>query len=427
MSRYLNYEGLKHYTDIYIKPFQQSIAHELYGFRIDKNNANSDTRVEYLFDAVGKQPAYMDFNSGTFNYGDWADVWFVKNNRPVALKFDGTVDYELSHTDFTKKIDGTTASDVEDVNYAGNFMSEIPLVYVNRWEDDNYNYMAFSNVPINDNFKAYAHTNAYGYIQDVIYLPMFKGYKDSNNKLRSLMGTNPTGSTTATNDVTYASNCGEGWQIYDKAKTDLIMDLILLITKSTNCRAKIGNGVCNNGYSMLVSGYEADGTTRSTNAQFYGYEGTETTDYGKHHMIAFYVEDLWSNRCERCLGFNLVDGVYKVKMVAPYSLDSDSSYTTLTVSPPSAGYIKNISSNNIYGDVPISVGATGTTGFASFFYRTNGTNIAAISGGCYDGTRNGRYLYMSRGDTDVSALLGSSPVYIPQIRNAITDAQIDSL
>ena len=38
-------------------------------------------------------PAYMDFSGGSFNYGSWADIWFIAKNRPVALKYDGTVDY----------------------------------------------------------------------------------------------------------------------------------------------------------------------------------------------------------------------------------------------------------------------------------------------------------------------------------------------
>lgn len=53
----------------------------------------------------------------------------------------------------------------------------------------------------------------------------------------------------------------------------------------------------------MKSGYETDGTTRSANAQFYGSESTDVTNYGKHHMIAFYIEDLWGNRLDRCLGF----------------------------------------------------------------------------------------------------------------------------
>ena len=392
---------------------------KIYGIRIDKQDANPDTRVTYLYDAVGMTPAYMDFNSGSFNYGSWADIWFIKNNRPVALKFDGTVDYELDHTDFTKKLDGT-ASDVSDPDYDGNFMSEMPTVYVKRWEDSRYNYIAFSDKQVNSDFLAQAHTNANGTVNSAIYLPMFKGWKDSNNKLRSLMGTYPTGSITGTNEVTYASNNGTGWQIWDKAKIDLFMDLIMLITKSTNCRAKIGNGDCNTynasdttNYGKMKSGYETDGTTRSASAQFYGSEGTEVTNYGKHHMIAFYIEDLWGNRWDRCLGFNLVDNVYKVKMTAPYVLDSDSSYETLTVAPPSTeGWLKNISSANAYGDVPTEVGASNTTGFANYFYKNaSGSRLSLFGGDCKHGRRVGRCWHLGYGSSGSGWSIGGSPCY----------------
>ena len=380
---------------------------------------NPDTRVTYLYDAEGMTPAYMDFTNGTFNYGSWGDVWFVSRNRPVALKFDGTVDYELDHTDFTKKLDGT-ASDVSSTSYAGNFMSEMPTVYVKRWEDSNYNYIAFCQQQYDSDYIADAHTNANGVINSYIYLPMFKGYKDSNNKLRSLMGTYPTGSTTGSNEVTYANNCGSGWQLWDKAKIDLIMDLIVLITKSTNCRAKIGNGDCNTynssdttNYGKMKSGYETNGSTRSTNAQFYGYEGTETTNYGKHHMIAFYIEDMWGNRYDRCLGFNLVNNVYKVKMTPPYALDTDSTYTTLNVSPPSSteGWLANVSSGT-YGDVPSAVGASNTTGFACYFYKyTSGTKLALFGGYADNGLKVGRYWFLYYDSSYSVWNYGGSPCY----------------
>ena len=394
-------------------------VYPVYGIRINKNDTNPDTRVEYLYDAVGMTPAYMDFNGGSFNYGSWADIWFIKNNRPVALKFDGTVDYELDHTDFTKKLDGT-ASDVEDSTYAGNFMSEMPAVYVKRWEDENYNYMAFCEKPYDSNYLAQAHTNANGTVNSAIYLPMFKGWKDSNNKLRSLMGTYPTGNTTGTNEVTYASNNGTGWQIWDKAKIDLLMDLIMLITKSTNCRAKIGNGDCQTynasdttNYGKMKSGYETDGTTRSASAQFYGSEGTGVTNYGKHHMIAFYIEDLWGNRWDRCLGFNLVNNVYKVKMTPPYVLDSDSTYQSLSATPPSltGGWLENVSSG-VYGDVPTEVGASSTSGFANYFYKyASGYRLSLFGGVASDGLKVGRYWHLGYGSGDGSWGRGGSPCY----------------
>ena len=392
---------------------------KIYGIRINKQDVDPDTRVTYLYDAVGMTPAYMDFNSGSFNYGSWADIWFIKNNRPIALKFDGTVDYELNHTDFTKKLDGT-ASDVSRPDYGGNFMSQMPTVYVKRWEDSRYNYIAFSDKQVNSDFLAQAHTNANGTVNSAIYLPMFKGWKDSNNKLRSLMGTYPKGNTTGTNEVTYASNNGAGWQIWDKAKIDLIIDLIMLITKSTNCRTKIGNGDCQTynasdttNYGTMKSGYETDGTTRSASAQFYGSEGTDVTNYGKHHMIAFYIEDLWGNRWDRCLGFNLVDNVYNVKMTPPYVLDSDSTYQSLSVTPPSPteGWLKNVSSG-VYGDVPTEVGASSTSGFANYFYKSASGNCLSLFGGFAGiGLKVGRYWSLGYGSGYSLWYLGGSPCY----------------
>lgn len=389
---------------------------KLYGFKIDKQDVNPDTRVTYLYDAIGMTPAYMDFANGTFNYGSWADIWFVKNNRPVALKFDGTVDYELSHTDFTKKIDGETASDVEDVNYAGNFMSEIPLVYVKRWEDERYNYMVFSETKPNDDYLAQAHTNANGTINPYIYLPMFKGYKDGNGKLRSLMGTIPWNETDgASKEVAAASACGDGWQLWDKAKIDLVMDLIILITKSTSCRAKIGNGICNTGSNvsaLVKSGYETDGITRSANSQFFGTEGTDSSGYGKHHMSAFYIEDLWGNRWDRCLGFNLINNVYKVKMVVPYVLESDNTYQTLTITPPTTeGWLKNVSSG-VWGDVPTEIGASNTNGFTNYFYKNiSDVRLSLFGGNAGNGLRVGRYYGLGNAPSSSSWNLGGSPCF----------------
>ena len=48
-----------------------------FGFRRAKNVVDPSDRIEYLYDAVGKTPAGMVYDSnthaGTFNYGDWED------------------------------------------------------------------------------------------------------------------------------------------------------------------------------------------------------------------------------------------------------------------------------------------------------------------------------------------------------------------
>ena len=397
----------------------KSMLTTTFGFKINKNDMNPNTRVEYLYDAVGMTPAYMDFTNDVFNYGDWGDAWFIKNNRPVALKFDGTVDYELDHTDFTKKLDGT-ASDITDTTYGGNFMSEIPLVYIKRWEDENYNYIAISNNPVDDSYKAYAHTNANGIIKPQIYLPMFKG-SVVDNKLRSIAGQFPTGNTTGSQEVSYAEACGSGWQIWDWAKHELIADLLTLISRSTDSKGKFGRGDINSyrnaspdygkqptgGYCSTVGNLSTFAV--DSNGQFYG-KNDET-----HHVTTFYIEDFWGNRFDRCLGLNLDSSVYKVKMIPPYALDTDSTYTTVSnVSVPSSNWLKNVSTGD-YGGLPSQTGATETTGYCNYFYsNTSSVRLALFGGCCGDGSRCGYRCVHLNGDSSVSSWgIGGSPCFNP--------------
>ena len=66
--------------------YQTTICIYRYGYRIKKSEGSPSTRVQYLYDAVGLTPAAMDFTNGQFNYGGWADQWFVTDNKPLMLK-----------------------------------------------------------------------------------------------------------------------------------------------------------------------------------------------------------------------------------------------------------------------------------------------------------------------------------------------------
>ena len=93
----------------------------VYGVHINGADSNPKTRVRYLADAVGMTPAHMNFTSGTFDYGSWANAFFMP--KPCMLKTNGQVDYYLNENDLTKKIDGS-ASDIANINYDGNAMIE---------------------------------------------------------------------------------------------------------------------------------------------------------------------------------------------------------------------------------------------------------------------------------------------------------------
>jgi hypothetical protein len=94
-----------------------------YGFRRTKATQDPANRIEYLYDAVGLTPAYTNLTTGALVPGGWA-TFIADGQRQVMLKTDGKVDYELSQSDDTKKVDGVTASDVSSTAYAGNAMVE---------------------------------------------------------------------------------------------------------------------------------------------------------------------------------------------------------------------------------------------------------------------------------------------------------------
>lgn len=418
----------------------------VFGFRINKNESNSSTAVEYLYDAVGMTPAYMDFTNSTFNYGSWGDAWFVKNNKPVALNFDGTEAFELDPTNWWKKSDGTTDSGIENSSGNYNFMSRFPLVYINRWEDENYNYVAISERPVTPNFLAQAHTGLNGTINSNIYLPMFKGWIDgstggtisSTGKLRSLAGKWPSCGTDATEEFNAIKNitgsATSGWQLFAHSQYCLLNDLLTLISKSIDVKACFGRGdistysssdstvrdgsktgYANNGkYISGYEGYASGTTTKSTCGQFFGYDDTT------HHVTAFFVQDPWGNRWDRSPGLNRINRAYKVKMTPPYSINSDSSYITAGIQTPSSeGWLRKISSSNAYGHLPFAVGDgaadTKNKYFWSYFYTNSTTDekLSLVGGNCSNGgSCSSRFVYLYHASSHRSWSIGGSPCYV---------------
>lgn len=370
----------------------------LYGYKVDKNDSNPEARVSYMYDAVGMTPARMDYTTGQFDYGSWANAWFITGNKPVALKYDGTVDYELDPDDYSKKADGT-ASDVSDSSYAGNFMASMPTVWIRRWEDDNYEYTAISNKQITPDFYADAHDNGAGDINDMIYLPMFKGCI-VDGKMRSLSGVTPTVNTTGSTEKTAAEACGSGWQLWDWAKHELISDLLALISRSTDSQAAFGNG--------YISGSAVKTTGTSGAGQFWG--ANDQT----HLVKVLHIEDFWGHRWDRCLGMNLVDNQYVYKLVAPYLLEPDSSYTYSGLYAPGEGYQK-LQNIGRYGRLPKAVGSSTSTFYADYFYKNaSGVRLGLFGGSCNHGLNCGsRYLNLNSAASSSNSGVGGSPCFTP--------------
>ena len=349
----------------------------LFGFRIYDPEADPSERVEYLYDAVGMTPAHMDYTKGVFDYGDWGDVWFVKNNKPCMLKRDGTVDYYLDPDDYTKKADGT-ASDVANLSYDGNAMSEIPLCYVKRYSDGDYNYVIVSDIPYDEDYKAYAHTNASGEIKEAFHYSCFGGSGNSS-MIRSIAGQTRVGSLNATNEIQGCVANGSGWYTHTWSQYSLIRDLLVLMGKSTDAQTVFGGG---NAQSASSASYIKQTGTLKDKGQFYGYN-----NYANQVKV-FHIEAFWGDMWDRLAGLISVNYRIWTKMTPEdpgYRITDTTGYTDTECSVPSlsASYTQKWHCTE-YGMFPKTAGGSGSTYYPDQSWSASGTTYLFVGASVND-------------------------------------------
>lgn len=362
-----------------------------YGYRVKISEGDPSGRVEYLFDAVGMTPAAMNFSSGVFNYGDWAGVWFVRDNYPVMLRYDGSEDYRLDPSNYAKKLKDGSDSDVANTAYNGNAMSAIPCIWVSRYEENGYQYVIFCEEQYDESYKAYAHTKPDGTIAPYAYHAIFEGSVVSG-KLRSISGLAPTSSTTAQQEIDYAkaNNTSANWNIRYWSLNELIYDMLVMISKRTDVRGAFGQGHTTGGSSaasLLTTGSLND------KGQFYGY--SETTLAVK----VFHIENFWADRWERVVGCIYENAVWKVKMTpegSGYNL-TGAGYVAVfrgiaSSSETPNGWVKETRQTE-FGKFPVGISGSDAT-FECCYHYSNGTIVAVllVGGTCDAGSRCGRYL-----------------------------------
>ena len=360
-----------------------------YGIKIDKNNSDPNTRMTYTYDAVGMEPAKMNYSSGVFEYGDWENVWFIKKNKPVMLKNDGTEDYELNPNDYSKKADGS-ASDYNNTSYNGNVMARIPLVYVSMTQDSAYEYITVSNIKYDDTYKAIAHTKEDGSIVDNIYLACFRGDIVNGTSARSLYGRNSVDGYTISQWTNYATANGSGWNIGTWGQRMLINSLLWIIGRSDDTQTTFGRGNNKSKTDGITSGganssyyYMIPTGNLYNKGQFFGY----SDNY--HQVKVFHIEGWWGDRFNFIHGIMTLNSVVKVSLTGPYNY-TGSGYTT--VSGPiigSYGYGSTTMTND-YGRFATAVNGSESTYICDYqAYVGSGTYFAYVGGSCAYGASCG--------------------------------------
>ena len=294
----------------------QRDTHSIYGFRIDGGESDPSEAVTYLADAVGLTPAHMDFANDVFDWGSWANAFFLP--RPCMLKYDGTVDYYLDPEDYSKKADGT-ASDVANAAYGGNAMMEWGRDGKRIWykivpdsEDHTSARIYIADYRADADYRAWSFVNNQGILTEHFYTPIYNGSLDSAGRLRSLSGVaNSALCQNKTSDEEVAAaernNPGEDklWYTEVYADVTLISLLLILLSKSLDSQTAFGKGRCSR--TSSAANMLATGTMNGKGA----FWGSSSANYG---VKVFGMENWWGNQWRRYAGHCMVNYVQKYKL-----------------------------------------------------------------------------------------------------------------
>ena len=295
----------------------------LYGFHIDPTDSNPSTAITYLEGAIGKTPAHMNFSTGAFDWGDWdEDEFFMP--RPCMLNYDGTVAYYLDPTDYSKKADGTTASNISSSSVNGNFMMEWGRDGKKIWykvvpdSDPTGVSIYFADNQVDEGYHCWNFYDANNNVQDHFYTPIYNGSYISS-RIRSLSGQTTGVSQTIDTEISYARSnnsagglSGDRWFIETYGDRMLINWLLVLLGKSLDTQTVYGQGYVNsNNSSPIASG------TMNTRGLFWGESG------GKQGVKVFGMEHYWGNVWRRIVGV-LTYNSYQYVKLTPNTADGSS-------------------------------------------------------------------------------------------------------
>lgn len=390
------------------------------------SDSDPDAAVTYVGDNANFTPAKMNYDTGTFDWGSWADAPFIP--KPCMLKSDGTVDYYLDPNDYALKEDGTS-SDIGNTSYDGNAMVEwgdgVRPIYLTIVPDTDITQATIhiSNYVVDDTSTCYPFMDSNGNIIKHFYTPCYAGSL-INNKLRSISGQVVMQSKTAEQEMTYAQANGDGYNIELTCDRILINFLLILMSKTLNTENAYGKGNQSGYVNNASSNYGMHNTgTMNSKGLFWGKNVSSASDTSG--VKVFGMEDWWGNQWRRMAGLITIAGKIYIKLTHS---TADGSTTTgynttgsgyistgLSCSGTSGGFISKVTYNPKYA-IPTVASGSETTYYADgLWFNASDTRFAIVGGDCGSGSRCGAFcldLYCLASDADwnVGAALSCKPL-----------------
>ena len=257
----------------------------VFEFIINQNDSNPATCVKYLGENKDFKPAFMNYSTGKFDYGDWGNAFFMSMFKPCMLNPDGTIKHYLNPNDYTTQADEVTPSDVANTSQTANAMAEIGQIWISEEEINGLIHVKIANQKVDNSFDCYTHLKPDGTLRDVIYRSIYDGCNISN-KIRSLSGQAICKTVAGDTQINYAKANGTGWDVDEYNVRRLINYLLILIGKSLDTQTVFGTGRYSGGSNS--NNNQLNTGTLDKKGMFFG-------DNANGAVKVFHIENWWGN------------------------------------------------------------------------------------------------------------------------------------
>lgn len=286
-------------------------------------------------------------STGVVSMNDWADHPVVKANKPYMVKADGTPDYRLSETDYTKKADGTTESDVANTSYNGGAFSWFPKIYKYEAMEGNDRTVLFS-MTERDGFYPNGFVDPSNNVLEGVWLPMFYGSRlgadGSTPKMVSLAGLQPSYSTTTDQEHTAIQNFSARAHFLGGPIVETIIDFLIMMAGTTDLQGAYGRGNCSGYDASQAPTYGVKQNAVVGGGQFYGTDDGKSLNKIFHSIVLGSYQQWMRDPYEV-----VVNGVVKVSKNYTYD-PTGATYSDTGVRVPDN---RTWDSNHNSGDYPL--------------------------------------------------------------------------
>lgn len=389
---------------------------DVYGFVEHMDILDPDERIEYIGLNKNFNPITITMGGG-YSLGDWATFPLLVNNKPYMVKSSGIVDYQLSETNYAKKADGETASDVANTSYDGGAFSWLQKIYKKEYIVGSDRYVKFSLEP-RDGYEAAGFIDTDNAELEGVWIPMFYGHlpSGSNQKLLTVSGTQPVYGKTTAEEKAAIDLFSARARFFGGAIINTIHDLLLLWGKTTNIQDKYGYGNCNGYDSTLSPTYGVLANAVVGGGQFYGTGSDDKTHLNKilHSIVLGSYQQWMRDPYTACVsGKVYVSKNYKYDISTPGSTYKNTG--VVFAETVSGAYPHKYAVEPGFGKIPVvpCEGTSATGGCDGLWVNPSITAVALRFGHCCNDLLDGFALHLGGAAAGTSWITGAAVLLLP--------------